>query len=168
MSCRVLLIMEQGASRRGILSVLGPAGYEVMAADTSAEGLELFYAGGFQCVVIDESIGTGYGLELAKTMLICNGEIGVIMIADKPDEISAKINGETIWDVLPKACPFSIRDSVKEICEFVTMPKEQATALIEQFDQEVTTMKKIGNDALNDTGMFKAVQAPPEPDIVTG
>lgn len=168
MSCRVLLVMEEGESRKGILSILGPAGYEVKAVETPAEGLEQFYAGGFQCVVIDESIAQGYGLGLAKTMLIYNGETGIVLVGDKPDEISAKINGETIWDVLPKSCPISIRDSVKEICEFVTMPEEQATELVSGFDEEVTTMRKIGSDALNDTGMFRSVQAPPSPDIVTG
>ena len=46
MNCRVLLVMEQGDSLRGILSILGPAGYEVTAVGTPAEGAVLNTATG--------------------------------------------------------------------------------------------------------------------------
>jgi DNA-binding NtrC family response regulator len=157
MSCRVLLVMEDVA-REEIERTLREKGYELVVTENAPAALEVLYKGNLHCAIIDEAVSSRYGIELARTMRIYNAELGIILLGEDPKELGNRINGVDIWDVLPKTCPVSIMESVGEICEFVNMPSEKAEALTDELAKEATTMRKIGHDALNDTGFYKSIQ----------
>jgi len=158
MGCRVLLVMEAGPDRIAIERDLAEAGHECVSVDAAASALEILYAGNLQCIVIDESISGRYGLQLARTIKIYNPDVGLILVGDDHKRLSDQVDGMAIWDTLPKTCSMSIKESVGEVCEFVNMPAEQARALCAEFDREATTMRKLGHDALNDTGFYKPLK----------
>lgn len=66
---RVLLVEDDEPTQRTLSLLLARVGYEVMAAGTIANALDLAKSSDFDCVIADIGLPDGSGLELMRALL---------------------------------------------------------------------------------------------------
>ena len=77
---RILIVEDEESYREPLVYQLTREGYDVSAAATGEEGLELFTKGGIDLVLLDLMIGEDDGLQVLEQIRAISPQIQVIMI----------------------------------------------------------------------------------------
>ena len=89
---RILIVEDEESYREPLVYQLTREGYDVSAAATGEEGLELFTKGGIDLVLLDLNLPKVDGMTVLRTLREHDQETGVLILSAR-SEISDKVDG---------------------------------------------------------------------------
>jgi DNA-binding NtrC family response regulator len=118
MAASILIVDDEPASRDGLVDVLRDEGYDVRAAETAEEALEILEAGNFELVVSDLRMPGKSGIELLREVRrLCPQTLFVLVTAHASVETAVQALREGAHDYMLK--PLVYDDVVTKVARLL-------------------------------------------------